>query len=474
MTTSTSAAERYDRMVMHWGQGSEMTAHEAALWHISDRTTMRAASVVAELLDLTPDWDRFRAGHAWALGRVPRLRQRVVSDPIRLGPPAWVDTRVDLSYHLRRVRPSAGAGMREVLEVAAAMHEEVFDPHRPLWRATLIDGLPGAQAAYVLKFHHAMADDHALVALFELLHSEVREPTVSTPQLPAGHHETLRPLSLSARHLIGAGHRAPLAAATAAGRVARGGSAILRDPRAVLGSGIERARSVGHELASIGWEGSPAMAARSPHRAFDTIELPTERLRAAGAAAGARAGDVALAATVDAIGRYHAELGTELSSIPVAVPLRLRLDGTGNRMPRARIVVPTTAMPSAERIAIVGQLCKQANGRPYVDLMRLAAPFVSRTPTPVAGRLMERSMRPLAVQGFSVSGLDRDAYLAGARVTHMFTFAPTSGCALSMTVVTHQQTSCIGFNFDTAAVTDPQLMGSCLSEAFADAVRTAE
>jgi hypothetical protein len=131
-------------------------------------------------------------------------------------------------------------------------------------------------------------------------------------------------------------------------------------------------------------------------------------------------------------------------------------------------------MPSAERIAIVGELCNRANHRPHVDLMRLAAPLVSRTPTPLAGRLMERSMRPLAVQGFSVSGLARDAYLAGARVTRMFTFAPTSGCALSMTIVTHQQTSCIGFNFDTAAVTDPQLLGSCLSEAFADAVRTGD
>jgi hypothetical protein len=346
----------------------------------------------------------------------------------------------------------------------------VFDPNRPLWLATLVEGLPGAQAAYVLKFHHAMADDHAVVALFELLHSHVREPTVSVPNLPTGHHETLSPLALSLRNVINAGHRAPRAALRAASTAGRAGAGLVRDPGANLGDAVASARSAVHELASFGWNGSPLLAPRSARRAFDTIELPTERLRSAGALAGVRAGDLALAATVDGIGRYHSALGAEITSLPVGVPLRLRLDGTGGRLPRARILVPTGPMPSGERVALVRQLREEAERRPHVDLMRVAAPALSRTPTRLAGQVMQRSMRPLAVQGFIVPGLDRDAYLAGARVTRMFTFAPTSGCALSITLVTHQDTSCIGFNFDTAAVTDPCLMSSCLSQAFADAV----
>jgi hypothetical protein len=234
--------------------------------------------------------------------------------------------------------------------------------------------------------------------------------------------------------------------------------------------GIATGRSVSDELRSIRWSGSPLLAERGPHRAFDTIDLPTERLRAAGVDAGARINHVVLAATVDGLARYHAELGAALDALPVAVPLRLRLDGSSDRLPRARVVVPIAAADRRERIAMMRDLCDAADRRPRVDMLRIASPLVSRTPTVIAARLMEESMRPLAAQGFVVPGLDRDAYLAGARVTRMFTFAPTSGCALSVTLVTHQATSCIGFNFDTSAVTDPELMGRCLSEAFSDAV----
>jgi diacylglycerol O-acyltransferase len=339
VTVSASAAERYDRTFTRWGQGSAMTAYEAAIWHISDDPALRAASVVVELLDIAPEWERFRAGHAWALGRVPRLRQRVVSDPIRLGPPAWADTRADLNHHLRRARLPTGGGMPEVLGIASALHEEEFDPDRPLWVATLVEGLPGDHAAYVLKFHHAMADDQALVALFELLHSHVRRPTVSTPHLPAGHHEQLRPLRLTARHAVGVLHRGPRAAARAAAGAARAGAGAISDPVGAARYGAATGRSLSHELRSVRWNGSPLLGQRGPHRAFDTIELPTERLRTAGLAAGGRSADVALAATVDGLARYHREQGVEIDALPVAVPLRLRLDGSGDRLPRARVVL---------------------------------------------------------------------------------------------------------------------------------------
>jgi diacylglycerol O-acyltransferase len=466
---SASAAARYDRTIIRWGQGPEMTAYEAALWHISDRATLRAASVVVELLDLTPDWQRFRNGHAWALGRVPRLRQRVVSDPVRLGPPAWADTEVDLDHHLSRVQLAPRAGLEQALAVASAMHELTFDPERPLWQASLVEGLPRGRAAYVLKFHHAMADDQALVSLFELLHSYVRVPTVSTPQLPPARHEACTPGELSRRHAFRAMARTPLAVARLAAGTMRTGAVAVRDPAGSVGRSVAAGRSVARELASVREEGSPLLRQRGPHRAFHAIELPSEQLRAAGAAAGGRAGDVALAATVEGLARYHRELGMPVTDLPVAVPLHLRLDGSGDRLPRGRILVSTAPMTLAQRISLTRRLIAAAEELPRIDVLRIAAPVISRTPTPVAGRLMERSMRELAATGFVVPGLNRDAYLAGAQVLRMFSFAPTSGCALSMTLVTHQESSCMGFNADTTAIERPEILWRCLGEAFAEA-----
>jgi diacylglycerol O-acyltransferase / wax synthase len=468
VSSPPDAGSLYDRTVFRWGQSTEMSDYEAALWHMSDRPTLRAASVVVEVLDLAPDWERLVAGHAWALGRVPRLRQRVVSDPVRIGPPAWAGSQVDLDHHLRRVQLPPGAGLGDVLDVASEMHEATFDPKRPLWLAALVEGLPGRRAAYILKFHHAMADDLALVALFELLHSHVRKPTVSVPQLPTGWHEAHTPLGLSARHALGMVHRAPRAAARLYARSARAGAALAHDPVGGARRGIALGQSAGQALASVRWQGSALLAGRGPRRSFHTIDIPTDRLRTAGASAGARIGDVALAATVDALARYHRALGTPTGALPVAIPLHVRLDGRGDRLPRARILVPTEQPNASERIATMARLVAQAETRSHVDVLRAAAPVLSRAPTLVFGRVMERSNRPLALQGFIVRGLNRDAYLAGARVLRMFTFAPTAGCALSMTLVTHQATSCIGFNLDTAAIAEPELLRRSLHDAFAD------
>ena len=38
-----------------------------------------------------------------------------------------------------------------------------FDRARPLWEATLVEGLPDGRAAYLLKLHHSLADGKGLV-----------------------------------------------------------------------------------------------------------------------------------------------------------------------------------------------------------------------------------------------------------------------------------------------------------------------
>ena len=245
------------------------------------------------------------------------------------------------------------------------------------------------------------------------------------------------------------------------------GARVIRDPVGSVGRTRAAGRSLRRELTGVRHSGSDLLAGRGPRRAFDALEFPTPQLRAAGAAAGGHIGDVTLAATVDGLARYHAALGAPVGELTVGVPLRLRFDGSGDRLPRTRITVPTTAMSPGERIALMERLVSAAERLPHVDVLRATAPLVSRTPTPVMGRVMERAMRPLAAQGFVVPGLGREAYLAGAKILRMFSFAPTSGCALSMTLVIDAEMSCLGFNLDTAAITHPDTLGACLRAAFA-------
>ncbi|MCW3040892.1 MAG: hypothetical protein JWM31_2797, partial [Solirubrobacterales bacterium] len=73
-----------------WGQAREMNGLEALMWRAEGDPRLRSTISSLELLDTTPDWDRFLAAHDWATRLVPRFRQRVVEPALGVGRPAWV------------------------------------------------------------------------------------------------------------------------------------------------------------------------------------------------------------------------------------------------------------------------------------------------------------------------------------------------------------------------------------------------
>src|SRR5204863_480744 len=85
-------------------------------------------------LDRAPDLDRFRRRMTEAVIGIPRLRQRVVNAPAGLGPPSWADDPdFDLDFHVRHVALPPPATERQLLDLAALLHEDAFDPARSLW-----------------------------------------------------------------------------------------------------------------------------------------------------------------------------------------------------------------------------------------------------------------------------------------------------------------------------------------------------
>lgn len=471
---AATAGSRYDRTPVRWGQSAEMTALEAAMWRADDRALLRSSTVVVEVLDVTPAWKRVIAGHQWALGRVPRLRQRVADDPLHLGPPAWLDTQVDLAHHLRRLRLPEGGTLDDALEVARDLHERPFDPGRPLWEAVLVEGLPEGQAAYVLKLHHAIGDGQAIVALFDLIHSDIRAPTIGKPTLPVAPHDERTALGLTAQHALQAVQRTPPAAWRAASAGLRSARGAAGDPGMALRTGVQAVRTVGASLGTGAGTPSPLLDRRGLGRSLDALDVPAVQLRVAAHAAGVSLGDVVLAAVVDGLSRYHRELGVPVDELPVAVPMPVRPGAVAdNRFARARIGVPAGDLTPATRARVVRRRVEQADARPAVDVLRVLAGVVSRAPGPLIERVAQRSTRPLALQAFTVRGLDRDAYLAGARVLRMFSFGPTTGCAMAVMLTTHQDTCCLGLTYDTAAVTDVAAMLRCMRAAFTAAVAPA-
>ena len=111
----------------------------------------RSGIMALELLDTTPDWDRFRSRFENASRRVLRLRQKVVVPTLPTAAPRWVvDPDFNLDFHVRRMRVAEPGTLRQVFDLAEVMLQSPLDIARPLWTATLIEGLADGKAATLL------------------------------------------------------------------------------------------------------------------------------------------------------------------------------------------------------------------------------------------------------------------------------------------------------------------------------------
>jgi hypothetical protein len=131
---------------------------DAFSWSIESDPRLRSTIVTLVLLDRSPDWDALVDRFELLSRTVPMFRQRVVPSP-GLAPPRWeIDPDFDLAFHLRKVMAPAPANIDTVLEMARVAAMADFDRARPLWEATLIDGLADGGAALLCRPNHALTD----------------------------------------------------------------------------------------------------------------------------------------------------------------------------------------------------------------------------------------------------------------------------------------------------------------------------
>ena len=85
---------------------------------------------------------------------------------------------LDLDQHVAHVRLPSPGSPRQLLDLAGAQAGESFDPARPLWHITLVDGLDGNRSALVVKVHHAVTDGVGGVALLPIFTDPEPNPAV--------------------------------------------------------------------------------------------------------------------------------------------------------------------------------------------------------------------------------------------------------------------------------------------------------
>ncbi len=452
-----------------------MSEADALMWNLETDPTLRSTILSTWILDRAPDRERFEATLENATQVIPRLRQRVVADPLGLAPPKWeLDPNFDLRFHVRRERVPEPGGVRDLLDLAEPIAMQAFDKDRPLWELHVIEGLEGGRCAAIMKLHHAISDGVGLVRMTECLiergPDDVRE--VEPPESGGLDEEAPEPTAWqrvgdALAYRVGA-RRANLRRAGAF-LLDHGTDALLR-PMETYRRVRDTASSAGRVLAPASEPLSPIMRKRSTGVHFEYLPIPLDDLKRAGKAAGGTVNDAFVAGVSGGLARYHEALGSPVDKLRMLMPVNIREgekgDRAGNQFAPARFEVPVGIPKPVARIRAIGRLCRAQRHEPALPFMEEISGALGRLPPLAARALVGEIQKTTDFTTSNVPGPRRSTWMSGARVVSFMPFGPLAGAAANFTVFSYDGTMHLGINSDPIAVEDPALLLESLKKAF--------
>ncbi|HYV59623.1 MAG TPA: wax ester/triacylglycerol synthase family O-acyltransferase [Acidimicrobiia bacterium] len=449
-----------------------MSDADALMWTVEKDPTLRSTVVTVLTFDRSPDWDALIERVDRGSRLIPRLRQRVVTPLLRVGPPCWsADPNFDLSYHLRRVRAPEPGSFDCVLDLARNAAMAGFDRARPLWEYTVVDGLEGGRSAFVIKVHHSMTDGVGGMKLLLMLFDLEREPeppaqTDEFHNLPA-----FTPFALVGRSLDYQRRRAWDIAQHALANAANAARVAASDPETALQEVSRVTRSLASFLAPATTPRSPIIGARSLGRRLAALDVPLDDLKRAAKSVGGSLNDAFLASVVGGVQRYHALHDVEPSELRMVMPINLRGEGTalgGNHFTPARFLVPLQIADPEERMRTLGALARAVRDEPAVALTDALAMVLNQLPSRMTTAFFGAMLKGSDFVTSNVPGSPFPLYVAGAELERMYPFGPLSGTAANVTLLSHCGTCCIGINTDAVAIPDAPEFAKSVEAGFAE------
>ncbi len=454
-----------------------MSDADALMWNIEKDPMLRSTITTVVTIRGEVDHDDLRAAIDRLSRAVPRLRQRVRGNPYSLAPPRWeVDPNFDLDYHLRFVRAPGKGTPADILRLSEPIAMQSFDRARPIWECTYVTGGEDDTSSLIMKIHHSVTDGVGGVQLMLELFDLDREP--SPRDQPA--EPEVQVLNQTQRFLDAVAHQVRVQGAMA-GRLAtqatQNARGALSDPMGSVEAVTQMADSVGRLLAPASSALGPLLQGRSLSTHFDLLQLPLERMKAAGHAGGGKLNDAFVAGILLGFRRYHQRHGSEADALRMAMPINIRTtEGprtAGNSFVPARFEISTDSDDPMVLLRHTHDRLQDVVHEPAFALVEPLSAVLNRFPTTVTTQIFGGMMRGLDFQASNVPGSPLPLYLLGHEVTSLVPFGPMAGAGANITLLSYQKDLNIGINVDPAAVTDPAMFTLCLREAYDDVMAVA-
>ena len=445
-----------------------MSQTDAFTWAMESDPRLRSTVVTVIMLDRCPDWDVVRERFEALSHNLPIWRQRVVESPPP-APPRWEEAPdFDIAFHMRRVSATEPRNLQGVLEMARVAAMSDFDRARPLWTATLIEGLDDDGAAVLCKFHHALTDGVGGVQIAMHLFDLTEQPrSLESVQTRSGHPEVHEHGLLSGyidvlRYDLGLVRQAVTGAVRTAPKALFD---VIRHPMQTAASAGELTASVYRTMRPVRETGSPLMKDRTLVRRLAVHEVPLSKLKEAAHRSGGALNDAFVAGISGGLRRYHERHGVTVGDLHLTMPISIRTEDDnegGNHITLARFDVPVGVADPAERISETRERTTRVRNERSTPYIQIIAGAMNLMPRSYIGSVL----RKVDFLASDVPGVPVPVYLAGAKVRVQYAFGPTIGSAVNVTLLTYVDTCALGIDVDTGAIPDFDVFYDCLVEGF--------
>jgi WS/DGAT/MGAT family acyltransferase len=404
------------------------------------------------------DMERVWAESERTLAHHPRFRQKLAHVPV-LGNQVWVDDdRFNLNYHVRHTALPPPGDERQLKRLAGRIMSQQLDRGKPLWELWYVEGLGGERDrfAVITKLHHCMVDGIAGVDLMAAMMTPDPAAQAAAPprwiprQAPA-------PGRLLVDEIV---RRASLPL-----DLARGGQALLREPRRALAAARDGLEALGEALAAATRPASPTPlnCDIGPHRRFDWARLDLDVVKGIKNRLGGTLNDVILAIVAGVARRFLRRRGEMVEDLTfrAMIPVNVRPTAEHGRLGN-RVSFMMAPLPIAERsperrlrqVIATMQALKQSKQRQGAELLEEVSDRISSGLFAQVARWGSRAL-PYNIVVTNVPGPQFPVYLLGAQLREVYPLVPLfTNQALGIALFSYDGGLFWGFNADWDAMPD--------------------